>query len=166
MNHMETEKQLRENKEKYQFFFEDSPEGNLVIKDGKFIDCNKSALNLFRLEKHELIGKSPSDFSPKIQPNGRPSDVYFWEIFESAQKQGVGQFEWVHCRQDGSEFLAEIKLSTISISGEEVVFTTWKDITEKRATEKALIQSEERYRQISEHTGSVIWELDLTGLFT
>lgn len=40
------------------------------------------------------------------------------------------------------------------------------DITERKLTEKKLKESELRFRQIAEHSGSVIWEVDRSGLFT
>ncbi len=40
------------------------------------------------------------------------------------------------------------------------------DITGKKETEAALLKSEERFRQIAEHTGAVIWEVDTTGRYT
>jgi PAS domain S-box-containing protein len=40
------------------------------------------------------------------------------------------------------------------------------DITERKLIEKKLKESELRFRQIAEHSGSVIWEVDRTGLYT
>jgi len=41
-----------------------------------------------------------------------------------------------------------------------------QDITEQRKTEKALIESEERYRQLSELSRTFTWEVDEQGLYT
>lgn len=163
---IDTEKKLKESEEKYRFLFEESPDGYLVIKDDKFIDCNRAAEKMVLASKGELLGKNPSDISPDYQPNGRKSSDYAKEIIEQTLSKGQTEFEWLHTKKDGSEFLAEIKLSKLEKSGEQTLFTTWRDITEKRKTEIALFKSEERFRQISEHTGSVIWEVDQTGLYT
>lgn len=40
------------------------------------------------------------------------------------------------------------------------------DITERRKAEEALRQSEERFRQVAEHVGDFIWEIDAAGLYT
>ena len=40
------------------------------------------------------------------------------------------------------------------------------DISQRKRTEKKLKISELRFRQIAEHSGSVIWEVDKTGLYT
>jgi PAS domain S-box-containing protein len=162
----ETEQKLKDSEEKYRVLFEESPDGYLIIKDGKFIDCNKAAMNLLGRTKEEVVGMAPYEISPEIQPDGRVSKEAAYDLLQKTEKEGHAYFEWVHCRKDGSEFLAEITLSKILFNGEEVFFTSWKNITEKRATEIALINSEERFRQIAEHTGSVIWELDEKGLYS
>jgi len=161
-----TETKLIESEEKYRFLFEESPDGYLVIKNEKFIDCNRAAEKMVLASKGELLGKSPADISPDFQPNGRRSSDFIKEIIELTLKNGQTEFEWLHTKKDGSEFLAEIKLSKLEKNGEETLFTTWRDITEKRKTEIALLKSEDRFKQIAEHTGSVIWEVDRTGLYT
>ncbi|AMQ56493.1 PAS domain S-box protein [Algoriphagus sanaruensis] len=160
------EKTLKESEEKYRFLFEESPDGYLIIEEGRFIECNKAALDLIRYSKKELLGKYPYELSPEFQPNGRNSKEYSLELLYEAFKKGLVLFEWVHTRQTGEEFLAEIKLSKVMMDGREVLFTTWKDITEQRNIERALEISEERFSQIAEHSGAVTWEVDETGLYT
>lgn len=162
----EAEQKIKESEEKYRVLFEESPEGYLIIKNGRFIDCNKAALSLLGHEKTEIVGISPIAISPEFQPDGQSSAVLVEEILARVEIDKFAQFEWVHRKKDGSEFLASILLSKIKMNGEDVIFTTWKDITKKRATERALIKSENRFRQIAEHTGAVIWETDHTGLYT
>lgn len=162
----ETEQKLKESEEKYRILFEESPDGYLVIKDGKFIDCNKAVIGLLGRPKEEIVGLTPSQISPDVQPNGRLSAEYEKEMIEKTDHEDQVNFEWVHLHKEGTEFLVEISLSKVIFNGEEVIFTSWKNITEKRATEKALIYSENRFRQIAEHTGAVIWEVDEVGLYT
>lgn len=162
----EAEKKLKESEEKYRFLFEESPDGYLLVEDGKFVDCNRAAEKMILGTKQDLIGISPVEISPEFQPNGNKSLTAAKKLIDITLSKGQTEFEWLHKSKDGSEFLAEIKLSKLNINGEESIFTTWRDITEKRKTEIALLKSEERFRQISEHTGSVIWEVDDTGLYT
>lgn len=162
----QAEENLKESEEKYRFLFEESPDGYLLIEDGKFVDCNRAAEKMILGTKEDLLGKSPTEISPTYQPNGEKSSGYAKKLIDLVLEKGHTEFEWLHQRKDGSEFLAEIKLSKLEKNGEETLFTSWRDITEKRKTEIALLKSEERFRQISEHTGSVIWEVDHNGLFT
>jgi PAS domain S-box-containing protein len=51
--------------------------------------------------------------------------------------------------------------------GERVkVIGVIQDITDRKKTDEALMQSELRFKQISEHSGEWIWEVDKNGLYT
>jgi len=160
------EKELKESEKKYRFLFEEAPEGYLVIKDGVFVECNRTSEKMIRGTRKDLIGKQIFEVSPEYQPDGEPSQSKAHEILKSAQNNQVVKFEWLNKRLDGTEFLAEVKLSQIEMDGEAVLFATWKDITEARKMQKALEESEERFSQIAEHSGAVIWEADDKGLYT
>jgi PAS domain S-box-containing protein len=55
----------------------------------------------------------------------------------------------------------------IEPDGEQVrVVGVVQDITERKMSEEALKQSELRFKQISEHSGEWIWEVDKNGLYT
>lgn len=160
------EKELKESEKKYRFLFEEAPEGYLVIKDGVFVECNHTSEKMIGGSRKDIIGKHPFDISPKFQPDGELSEVKAEAILKSTLMTGGAKFEWVHTKTDGTEFLTEIKLSKIEMDGQEVIFTTWKDITESRKLAQALEESESRFSQIAEHSGAVIWETDDVGLYT
>ncbi|MCZ8134395.1 MAG: PAS domain S-box protein, partial [Algoriphagus sp.] len=113
----ETEQKLRDSEEKYRILFEESPDGYLIIKDGKFIDCNKAVISLLGRSKEEVVGCTPTDISPEKQPNGRLSAEYAKEMLEKTELEGHAHFEWVHIQKNGTEFLAEITLSKILFNG-------------------------------------------------
>ena len=55
----------------------------------------------------------------------------------------------------------------IEPDGEQVkVIGVIQDITDRKKSEEALKQSELRFKQISEHSGEWIWEVDKNGLYT
>lgn len=65
-------------------------------------------------------------------------------------KNGFVQFHWLHRRLDGSEFLAEVSLTTIPYAGDLALYAKWRDITEIEQYKKSLLISEQRYRQLFE----------------
>ncbi len=116
--------------------------------------------------KKDILGKTPEALSPEKQPNGKYSKDYAVELIAEVIQKGHIEFEWVHLRKDGTEILIEIILSKIERDQEVTLFTTWRDVTEKRKTEHALIKSEQRLSQIAEHSNSVIWEVDQNGIYS
>ena len=56
-------------------------------------------------------------------------------MIATAVRQGFHRFEWVHTRADGSNFLVEMSLTTITGGGESILLTLWHDITERKQAE-------------------------------
>ncbi len=157
----EIERILLQSEQKYKALFFDSPDGYLIIRDGKYIECNRAAELLMGGNRSYIIGKTPDELSPQIQPNGRNSAEYVKEVLEGTFNTGESSFEWVHTRIDGTEFHVQINLSVIEFDGKKVLFTTWRDITERIQSENNLRRSEEKYRFITERSNDLIYIFNL-----
>jgi PAS domain S-box-containing protein len=162
----EAEIRIQESEKKFKSFFYESPDAYLLLADGVFVECNNAAIDLIGDDREDIIGKSPDEISPEVQPNGRKSSQYAQEILKETFEKGSSSFEWQHKHSNGSLFLAQIHLTVIEQGGQQMIFTTWRDITESKRVEQALIDSENRFRQVAEHSKSVIWEVDETGHYT
>ncbi|NUN10203.1 MAG: PAS domain S-box protein [Ignavibacteriaceae bacterium] len=126
---------IQQSEQNYRNLFFNSPDGYLIIKDAKFLECNKASEKMIGGERNDLIGKTPWDISPSHQPNGRESQEYANELIEQVFASGSAEFEWLHKRCDGTEFLARVNLSVMEYNGEQTLFTTWQDITDKKRAE-------------------------------
>ena len=76
--------------------------------------------------------------------------------------------EYISLKNDKSKFYAELS-STILFDekGEpESILYIQKDITDKKKNETALILNDIRYTELAEHSKTVIWEVNLNGLYT
>jgi PAS domain S-box-containing protein len=131
------EKALSENEERFRQLFESSRDAIMTLDRGGFIDCNNQTLELFGIaEKADFIKKIPSVFSPLLQPDGSDSLSASNKHIEQAFKEGTNFFEWVHKRQDGSTFPAEVLLSRFQLQEEVYLQATVRDITERRRIEE------------------------------
>lgn len=150
------EKALRESEKKYRDLFEKSEDAVLIIHNGKFVDCNQSAVNMLRYNnKSELLNTHPSELSPEKQPDGKMSFTKANELMKIAFKNGSHRFEWDHKKSDGEVFPVEVLLTAIAIDEKnQILHTVWRDITERKQTELALTQSEAEYKSIFQTTGT------------
>ena len=135
------EQALRHSEVRYRAVFEHSGEGIAILRDGRFVDCNEASLQLYRCDRSTLLGKSPFDISPPIQPGGRRSVDLTLDHLANAAGNGGLRFEWVHRRFDGSEFDAEVVLSPISIEGISHFVATVRDVTARKQAALALLDS-------------------------
>lgn len=132
------EEKIKKSEIKYKTLFYDSPIGFLIIKNGVFVECNKTAETLIRGSREQLIGLSPASISPPFQANGKQSEAWAIEMIETATKLGRHDFEWQHSCFDGAEITVHVNLTVADYDGEPAFFTTWQDITEKKANETQL----------------------------
>ena len=117
----------------YRKIFEKSIDGIFIIQNNKYIDCNDSAVKMFRYEsKKQLFNKHPSFVSPKFQPNGKSSFKEEQEHINYAYKNGNHSFQWLHLRADGETFWAQVVLADISTKNKKLLFVIVKDISEKK----------------------------------
>ena len=116
--------------------------------------------------REQIIGQSPYQFSPEIQPDGMSSIEKGIEKINAAIKGQSQFFEWKHCRYDGTLFDAEISLNAFNDKGKYYIQTIVRDITQRKKAEETLRQSEEKYRNILEDIQEGYFEVDFAGNFT
>ncbi len=138
-----TEQKLAENllmksEKKYKDLFEKSEDAILIIRNGKFVDCNQSTVNMLRYNnKSEFLNTHPSELSPEKQADGKSSFTKANEMMKIAFKNGSHRFEWDHKRSDGEIFPVEVLLTAISTDEkDQIIHTVWRDITNRKQAEE------------------------------
>ena len=128
-----------ESEEVFRRLFEDMNNPNLLLKDGSFIDCNAATLKLLGYPgKQEFLNCRPAEISPERQPDGRPSTEKVAAMIDTALRVGYHRFEWTHSRADGSNVPVEVTLTPITLGGEVVLHTLWRDISGRQAADRRL----------------------------
>lgn len=120
--------------EKYTELFRESADAILLVRNGRFIDCNKAALQMLGYkQKSEILGMHPSRISPPSQPDGSDSAEKAELMMQMASENGNHRFEWDHLRANGEVFPVEVLLTAISSQNDEKMFhTVWRDISNRK----------------------------------
>lgn len=127
--------------------------------DGRFTEVNRHACESLGYTREELLQLSVPDIDVEFTM-GRARAA--WDTTP------IGQYATVygtHRRKDGSTYPVEIRFGKCSIDGEEILISLVRDITDRKHVLDALHQSEERLAQITDHSRSMVWEVDPTGLY-
>lgn len=143
------EQSLQDSEKRFRTLFEASEDANLIIENGCFIDFNPAALRLLGYSRSEVYGKTPFFLSPEFQPDGMKSEEKAALMIKQAKEKGFHRFEWVHLRKDRNEFWVEVMLTQITLSGKDLLYTTWRDITERKEAEIKLRELNERLTQLN-----------------
>ncbi len=141
---IEKELALREAEARQRDFAAISPDAMLVHVDGEIVFANDAALRMFRAESEsDLLNRQVID---TIHPEDR--GILQNNIDTALDDQGSDFFEVRRLRLDGTSFLGEGRFRTVDWKGAAGVLVVIRDVTEKVAAQDALLESEERYRQI------------------
>lgn len=148
---MITKRVLMTNMEYYKELFENAFEPILLIEGQNFVDGNKAALNILEMNsKADLKVVHPGQLSPQYQPDGELSEKKANKMISICYKQGSHQFEWVHKTLNNKEFLVEVTLKVVTIHGEQLLHTTWRELEKEKEYYKQTQLLEEKNRLINE----------------
>ncbi|MFT3896081.1 MAG: PAS domain S-box protein [Anaerolineales bacterium] len=136
---------LQKSEKKHRLLFESANDSIFIMKGDRFIDCNSKTLEMFRCRREDILGKSPVNFSPDIQPDGIASSEKAVEKIQAVQEGNPQFFEWKHCRPDNTFFDAEVSLSQLELEDGIYIQAIVRDITLRKQAEEALRKSEERF---------------------
>ncbi|HSQ79452.1 MAG TPA: HD domain-containing phosphohydrolase [Candidatus Bathyarchaeia archaeon] len=146
---------LRESEARYRRLFESSPDAMMIVAppSWSFAGGNPAALAIFGArDEADFISRSPWDYSPERQPDGRISAERAGEMIEIALRTGSHVFEWTHQRLDGRVFPAVVHLTRFELDGRTFLQATVRDMTEQKRAEEALLASQEQVRRALEAT--------------
>ncbi|MGC9375844.1 MAG: PAS domain-containing protein, partial [Bacteroidales bacterium] len=129
------------------------------VESYKFIDVNEAAIKVFGYNSAEdILGKKIVDVSPSHQYDGELSSTKAASIIKASKNKETMTFEWLLQRPNGEYWDAEIHL--LSFEFEKQIYLQYFiiDITERKKVEKALAESELRYRGIFENAQIGIYQ--------
>jgi diguanylate cyclase (GGDEF)-like protein len=130
---------LGHSENRYRTLFDSSPDAVVVTDESGFLDCNAAALELYRCPSVEAFRKlPPGAVSTPTQADGLDSVELKNEMIRRAQTEGTHCFEWNSRRLDGTEFKAEVTLSSLEIEGRRITQALVRDVTERLKAEKQI----------------------------
>ena len=148
---------------KYRTLLDNANDAIMVIKNSRLEQINQKTIELFKFRKDNILYKFLWDLSPKYQANGKNSKDYALEILTYALNGKNLLVEWVFQKFDGELFYSENSLSLIEISNEKLIQIIVRDITERKNQEKALKESEERFRYLYRNTPIMLHSINKDG---
>ena len=155
------ENMLIENEKRYRSLFEESRDAVFfTTREGKVVDANKAAIDLFGITEEDLpnlnaieLYENPADrlkFQQEIEETGAVRD---YEV-RMRRKDGTG----IDCLQTTTIWRA----NDGSILGYQGII---RDITAHKKADKALQESEKRYRNLYEESKDPIYSITRDGKF-
>jgi PAS domain S-box-containing protein len=161
----ESESALRESEEKYRTILDNIEDGYFEVDlEGNFTFFNDALCRLIGYSRAAMTGMNNREYMD--EENAKKVFQTFNRVYETG-KPSRG-FDWEIIKVDGSRSQVDASISLIEDSeGNPIGFRgIARDVTRQKASQRALQESEAKYRQLVNHAPAGIYEVDfISGKF-
>ncbi len=158
-------KELVESEERFRSVTQSASDAIISAdSEGKIISWNNGARQIFGYEEEEILGEPLTILMPE-----RYRDVHrkgFARFISTGKAKVLGKtVELEGLRKDGSEFPIELSIASWKMDKGMFFSAIIRDITERKKTEEAIRESEEKFRALFEESRDAIYISSLEGKF-
>ena len=155
----EVENQIRQSELKFKTIFENAPYTISIhsLDDGKYIEANQAFLDIYKISKEELCRLSPADLN-LLSPEAEK------RLLIQLNKDGiVTKQEALVTRKNGEQVYLRFSCVIMELQGRKQALSITEDITEQKKVEKALKESEMRFRMLFKKAPVPMAHISLNG---
>lgn len=140
----------------------DSSMDSVILIDisGKIVYANQYACKIYEYRRDEFVG---GNINKILFKKLSPEEILNYNIEYLNDKECV--IETKHVSRSGREFEVEVKIKAIEHNGKTLILGINRDITERKKTERELLESEAKFKGFVENSNDAIWNLDKNGKF-
>jgi PAS domain S-box-containing protein len=131
-----------------------------TLRDGRYIDVNAALLAQTGYRREEIVGRTARELSVYVEKRD----------FERVRKllASQGKVRGLELQLRGKMDVRTVLFSAdiVAFADEQCLLTASVDITDRKAAESALLESEQRYRDLVHNASDIVATVDLQGRFT
>ncbi|KAF0152297.1 MAG: NarL family signal transduction histidine kinase [Ignavibacteria bacterium] len=150
----EAHKKLAESEARYRKIVEISPEAIFVHHENKFLFANRSALELFAVSSLEEL--NAKNFYDYFHPDSYELVKERKEIISSGKAEQLLPAELKIINASGILVYIESIATALEFNGIRAIQSVVRNITQRKENERALKESQDRFRQVVEYSPSAI----------
>ena len=153
--------ELELNSNQFQTIVEMAPNALIMINSDGLIELvNASAESIFGFHRDELLGQSLDILLPERMRSQH--QIHRTSFFKSPEHRSMGAGrELFALHKNGSEFPVEIGLNPIHFNGQIHVVAAIVDITERKALERTILKTNERFTMAANAAGMGFWSWNI-----
>jgi len=137
----QAEEAIKESEERFRRLFEQSNDAVLIHQSGRILDVNKRACEMLGYRKNQLYTMRIEDLHPEDDRVGSSIRI------DTTQRNESIRFETQFIKSDGT--VVNVEVSSRVVDPEKgIIQGIARDITERKQAEKALRESEKKFRAL------------------
>jgi PAS domain S-box-containing protein len=131
---------------------ENAPDAFFLLdaRSGRFIDCNKKAIEMLGWPREKILTFTPVDISTPISRDGRPAADGVRETLDSLTSGDPMVFEWDHVHADGRVIISEVRVQLLPSIKPPTLCGIISDITARKKNEEELKKAFAKIEDLSE----------------
>jgi PAS domain S-box-containing protein/diguanylate cyclase (GGDEF)-like protein len=158
------EARLKESEARYRALFENAGDAIFVLeaegpRAGQIVSANRMAAEMHGYAPQELLQLNIMDLDAPEDAKRVP------ELIERMLNGIWVKEEILHKKSDGTVFPVEVSAGLLDLPDRKYILAMDRDITRRKVFERALAESEARYRELFENSSDALYIHDLEGNF-
>lgn len=123
------------------------------------------AERVFGYKREEILGRHLNELIPERFRQIHEQHVNHFAVASETSRRMADRQELFALHKDGREFPAEASISRLEVDGERLFTVVLRDITERRAAEAALRESQQRLWAFLNNSSVIGWMKDQSGRY-
>lgn len=144
----------------YSLLFDASQDGIAVESDGKIVIANDSFARIFGYDKGNFLAEK--DLLDLVSNDDILKVAEYFRLKEQ-DKSAPDRFEFLGRKKDNTHFYTELSISSFKANNKNYIVMVTRDITERKRAQKAIRESEEKYRNITENIDDFLYTFEKSG---
>ncbi len=147
------EKALKESEEKCRVIFDNANDGMFLVdlKTRKFYMCNASCAQMLGYKQDEFNNLEITDIHTK-----EDFPFIFEQIKTMSTEKNNARGDVGFKRKNGDIFIADLSSTIIPIAGKNYLLVIFRDVSERKQMEEAIIKSEEKFSKAFQNSPDII----------
>lgn len=152
---------LQSSEEEYRSLFENATDSIIIFEPENeiILEVNPEACKVYGFEKEEFIGKSFKALTQNIEAGER-------QIQKILKKGSIRDFETRHFASNGELLDLLVNASRIEYRGKTAILAISRNVTERKIIQKILEETEQKLREVLEHSINLFYTHDTNQVLT
>lgn len=158
-NHKECEEKWRDSREYIQAVL-DSINDAIFVDDantGQIIDVNRRMCEMYGYSREEALSLNVGQLSAGGEPYFQDNALKW---LQKARNEGPQIFEWLAKKRSGAVFWVEVSIRFAVIGGQDRFLVSVRDITDRKQTERIIVDSKNELQQVYDSVPVMICQLN------
>ena len=158
------DRRLRESEERYRQLFETSNDAVLILdRNSTILQASHAVQGVFGHPPESLVGRNVTMLQAASVRDGHMRGMARFLATGERARSWNRPLVSIGLHASGREFPVELSYSYVKVEHEELFVGYARDVSERRAQEEALRESEARFRGIADSSPALIWMSDGEG---